>query len=1038
MANPWDNDEIVAAMPWDADEDVEAAPRPRAPVATSSSAAASRDAGYDYSKLKTRGSGEIPSQDMLPEKPKADPYKGEARNVPQGTVDSVMDWLGGVNNALKASNPTLMGKLAAHVYDSSLERSDMLPEHKDVLDREAAMRKDALLRDTSEVQQFVGEGLGMVLDPAALATQSWGIRSAAGLARTLKMATAGSGYAGAYETLDQLAEEGKITDPSQILMYAAAGAAIPPAIDKAIRVAGRVLDKSMLRSLEKLTTENIKQHKMNHRAAFNHALQEMGLDKGTVSEVLDGQGLQEVYANTIGKWVVGESAAKGALKADNYVDFTKLNNGILSNLKNRTVGAIKNAGTAVMNSMDNLVQPISSGIRKISPEVFGAIRRFEYNTHKDTNAWRSVITPAHKVYEKFSKQDKELFKKAVRNRDTDVAEHLYQKHGGAAGVQAYRAVQGVLDEIYDGLLGTGVDLNYLNNYWPSYWKKGEYDNFLDHMGWEPKSTWERAAKAKALAKGLKADVNNEIARLEKKYNRELTPDEIRHVKEEVKLWERRKIELTEKEKADILNSQLKGITPQGLKTPTAAKSRVIEKVTDDMLPFLEDPFINLYSYIDHSAHTINTRRFFGKHINDGDPNTGADESIGRFVSELLDNGDIRGQDVDRLKKLLNSRFRYSETDPITGRVKNVFYATQLGQFDSALTQLGDLGTAAFVNGLRNTIAGLWKPSIKNALEEVQVRKIAAEFDSTRGAAQQFQNFALKYSGFQHIDGLGKKALIEGALRKNLQAVSRGGKGPKVGPLFGQKGSRNIQEFRAKWEPIFQHETDSLIADLQAGRVTDNVKFLLFNELSDVQPISLLEVPKMYLDNPGGRTFYAMKTFMMKQIDLFRREAVSKILSRNPKDVAEGTTRLIKYGLVVGSTNHTTEQLKNKLAGRDETWDDFHWTTLMKNFGLSSYLVDKMARQTDMEKSPTTPIIEYMLSNPYTAVGETGYNVYDDLKNFADRWPLEYKTIQDMPPFGQMIYNLWGGGVEKIMEQERRKMQSQYTEAYKDMGYDYER
>lgn len=1018
----------------------------------SSSSAGTPDAGYDYSSKDTRAQPlEIPqSQDASP-LPKPDPYKGEARSV---TGSASMDWLMGVNNAFKANNPTLVGKLAETVYEKSMANSSASDEIKDVLDAEATMRKDRLLQDVTEAQEFVAEGLGFVADPVALASGTVGsglkvmmagkrvsdvtrsgmaaVRAASAgskaakteaaasavatakkaleaqkLARIAKLATAGGAYAGTYETMDQLAQDGKITDPLAILAYTAGGATVPVVFNKVLSVGERVLDKSMLRSLEKKTKENIVQHGMNDRAAFNHALSDMNLDRGAVTEVLDGTGMSEVYANTIEKWNLGQKATAAGMKTDKYVDFTKVNNGILQRMKNRTVGAI----THVAEGFDKAVEPISSGIRKISPEVFGAIRRFEYNTHKDTNAWRGQIAPAQKIYNKFSKEEKLVFTKAARNGDVEVAEHLFRQHGGADGVAAYKAVRPVLDDIYDQMVATGVDINYLTNHWPMYLKSGKYDQMVKDMGWDPKSTWDRAIKAKEIAKGEKADFNNEVARLEKKYNRELSREELAHVKSEVDLWEKRKISLTDKEQSDLLNSSLKGITPQGLRTPTAARSRVIEKVTDDQLKYIEDPFINLMSYIDHSAHTINTRKFFGKHIKDGDPSNGTDDSIGALVGDLKNNGDIRAQDEKRLTELLNSRFKYAHTGPMTARVKNIFYATKLGQADSAITQLADLGTAAYVNGLRNSLEGMWRyrnSKFPNILEEAQAKKVASEFETTRGTAQAIQDFAMTASGFRHIDQLGKTVQLRGALQKNIRAVSK---------------AKSVQEFRKKWEPIFGEELDSLVGDLQKGRMSDNVKFMLFNELSDVQPISLLEVPQMYLESPNGRMFYAMKTFMMKQFDLVRREALSKIVSGNAKQKAEGVGNLLKYSMTVGVMNHSTEQAKNVLSGRDTNWTDPEITAVLKNFGISSFLVKKVMDEADRGKSPSTAVLSYILSNPYEAVGETAWRVGGDIWNLRG-WD-EMESMQDIPPAGKIIYNLYGGGVEKIMEQEQKKMREDY-------------
>jgi hypothetical protein len=147
--------------------------------------------------------------------------------------------------------------------------------------------------------------------------------------------------------------------------------------------------------------------------------------------------------------------------------------------------------------------------------------------------------------------------------------------------------------------------------------------------------------------------------------------------------------------------------------------------------------------------------------------------------------------------------------------------------------------------------------------------------------------------------------------------------------------------------------------------------------------------------------------------------------------------MMKYSMTVAPANLTTEQMKNWMSGREVDFTDLQWTTLLKNFGVSSFLVNKMREAADRDKPTTTPLIDYLLSNPYEATGETGYRFYDDIKHFSERFPDQYESLQDMPVLGKILYNLYGGGAEKIMEQERKKyMENQDMNDYEDEYADY--
>ena len=166
----------------------------------------------------------------------------------------------------------------------------------------------------------------------------------------------------------------------------------------------------------------------------------------------------------------------------------------------------------------------------------------------------------------------------------------------------------------------------------------------------------------------------------------------------------------------------------------------------------------------------------------------------------------------------------------------------LAQFDSAAIQLGDIGSSVYVNGLSNTIKALATGSKKARVtpEELGLlNRVSAEFNNTNGFTDAL-NKTMKWSAFASIDRLGKRVFIEAA-------ISKASKLAKTDP----------SKLQRKYGKVFGDEMDSLIGDLQRGDMTENVKLYLWNELSDVQPISLSEMPRGYLENPNGRIFYAL-------------------------------------------------------------------------------------------------------------------------------------------------------------------------------------
>ncbi len=574
-------------------------------------------------------------------------------------------------------------------------------------------------------------------------------------------------------------------------------------------------------------------------------------------------------------------------------------------------------------------------------------------------------------------------------------------------MKAKDSVDTLMEAIYTKYKQVGVDMQHLDKYFPRLLKKGRYKQLVKEMGADPRSPFAQLLKQKQTDKAFKKDFGQWVAKREDdtgiaaggldaaaNVNATGMKDEFRFG------WEPRQEDLTEKELNTLLNSYLKGITPQGLRTPSAARSRVLETVPDELLQHYGSIEDMLTSYIDHAAHTINIRKFFGKHMmNDTDLDADGTASIGSYVNELFTKGEIHVNDVDTLKGLLQSRMGYKPTGEINQDIKNVFYMTRLGQLKGAITQFGDLGISSVMNGFRNTISALYKDA-RITREDIGVAKIAEEFGTTSGTANAL-NHVFRYSGFKAVDNLGKKAFINAALMKNERLVSTG---------------RGLETFKKKWQPYFGDETANLISDLQKGKMTENVKLLMFNELSDVQPVSLLEMPPAYLNAPNGRMFYAMKTFTIKQLDLIRREGIAKLRNGD----ASGATFLMKYVGMVTAANVGADKAKAAIAGQEIDYSDAVIANIWRNFGVSQYLVNIATEK----QKPAAAIAEAMLSNPWVGGAELADTLYKDFANFSgvmDMESLKFVPANKLlPGGGSFLYNLFGGGAEKYAEKRRQE------------------
>ena len=179
--------------------------------------------------------------------------------------------------------------------------------------------------------------------------------------------------------------------------------------------------------------------------------------------------------------------------------------------------------------------------------------------------------------------------------------------------------------------------------------------------------------------------------------------------------------------------------------------------------------------------------------------------------------------------------------------------------------------------------------------------------------------------FAQVDAFGKNVGLNAAISNFGRMV---------------KSEGGIQGLQRKYGDVLQpQEFQQLVKDLQKGEVTDLVRSVAFAELSRTQPITRLEMPQAYLDNPNGRLLYQFKTFMLKQADVFRRDAYNEIKKGN---VAKGIKNLVAFGTVLGISGATTSQIQNWIRGRDK---EFEFSdipmNMIKTFGMSEYVLDHM-------------------------------------------------------------------------------------------------
>jgi len=619
--------------------------------------------------------------------------------------------------------------------------------------------------------------------------------------------------------------------------------------------------------------------------------------------------------------------------------------------------------------MEKIGGIVSTRVKNIDEGVFGTLRQHDYNVLVRTHENLEEVNVFMRDYtKKIPETDRKTVDQALFNGDFDSVESVLKRHGGSELVQEFSRVKKVLNDFGDEFVVANRFNEKLDNYFPRYVK--DFEGLKAKLG----------SKKATLLEDAIAKANDKLV---KKRGRPMNPTE----------------------EGALINKTLRGFPVKGFK-PGLAKKRKIDQLDDEMMEFYASPTESLNTYVRNAVHDLEKLKFFGKDRKytkvDGVKTLDIDASVGAVVQKLK--GKLTGTQETELKHLLETRFGIGEKATSRGMqdVKNIMYSGLLANPISAATQLGDIGVSVYMNGFRNTISGLFKRRVR--MEDFGLADNLAEEFATTTKTGKFLRGSLKWGGFRAIDKLGKDTLLNSSLRKWEKAA---------------QSTKGMKKFDAKYRKVFGDEFEQLALDVKSGKMSENVKLMLFNELADIQPISLSEMPEMYLKMPNGRVMYMLKSFMLKQMDLIRRDGIQEIKKGNYK---KGTANMMRYALTLGAANTGSSYIKDAMMGKEVEPEGMDVPmNFLKMFALSEYVGNKVADGNVLEAgigmlTPPYSMFDDIMSAGVKALEEEGI---DEARN--TEW------MRYMPIGGRLWYMWFGGGLEAAAEKKSNKEWEDFNE-----------
>lgn len=639
------------------------------------------------------------------------------------------------------------------------------------------------------------------------------------------------------------------------------------------------------------------------------------------------------------------------------------------------------AGTShkrlIPRSVEDWITPVSSRIRDLSPRMFDRLMGMQFQAQAASERLRKeLVDPAHRMREALGGRGSEKYKQfaiAVQNGDMDAAKALLPESQRAdldAFTQTFRT-------LFDNAREAGVDMGDLGeNYWPRLVK--DY-------------------------RGLKEVAGGYLGEFEDAWN---TAKGVR-----------RKALLTAAEKVEIANSVLQGFGPRkpGSMGPRNARKRTLA-VTPETVEHYADPLDAAFQYVDAMTYAAERSRFLGRNAAEED----LIDTAGALVKREVEAGNLKADDQDELHALLTSRFTADmlKTGPGVRAAKQLVYLSALAQLRASITQTLDVGITAADYGVKNTgkglkaAVGLTKPEARLVMEDLGIHDHGEEFKDV-GRLAKVTNEGLRWAGFSRLDRLGKETRINAAWAA-MQAAAKGPKGSK---------------FEREYRPILGTDRfDAVMKDLRDGKKTEDVKYLAFLETAKVQPVTLSQMPKKYLDMPNGRIIYTLKTFFVTQLDNLRRQGLRKL--RTPgerKDGARYVARLLALGTLMGLG---VDILKDLLNGKEINVDQLPERTVdaaLGLIGLNRYAIGQ-ASQDPVEAVMNWAIPKFnIISDPVADVyeGVTGKRAGNPTRPAVPG----LRTVRNLPVVGDLLYYHapFGEGFHKKQEAAKAEFRAKLKE-----------
>lgn len=647
-------------------------------------------------------------------------------------------------------------------------------------------------------------------------------------------------------------------------------------------------------------------------------------------------------------------------------------------------------GKSIAKMLNQILVPMSRNLKNISETIAASMRRYEGATRRTTVRYMDQASPYIEMMTKKLGKNSPKFAQFKFHLLSGNFEKIKQMNVTDAEIKAFNKMEKSLNDFrnYARTEG-GIDVGYVENYFPREVK--DYTSFKKYLD---ENLSDRDLRT-SLDKELDAWAN--------------------------KMGYPTKDLIPEEEFAHVASRVLRGYPVQpGASLPPNFQNRSLQ-LDREMLDAYADPADSLKTYIERGVEAVERRKFLYRKPSGSAKDVGFEGSRDRMVSDLgsdmqvddsiagsiaermgIENN-LDQEDIEKLRSIISSRFSGQTVPAAIQGLKNANYIQVMGNFGSAITQLAELAYSVHFNGAGNTFRSLF-----NRKENFNFTKLFGLQDhnidsvTSAGGLSKALDKVFEFTQLKRLDQLSKNTIMNASWRKYQALAKKDGAGlvDELTPTFGPERARlMVNELR-----------DS--NPRGGGQPPENALELIWYKFLDLNPATLGEMPAAYANSGALRIAYMLKTFTIKQFDVYQEVAMGDIKraktllekgQRGPalKAATDGVMKLSGLLAIFGAANAGTDIIKDKLYGRPTKVDETIENNLYKLIGINRYLIYKSKRD-----GPAMTTLEYML--PPTAIFDRAYKDIIDITGDG-----EYKgnMLQGTPL--DLVYWKYLGGLDKI-------------------------